>query len=159
VRQNRPDRSHAPRVSFRRVVWLLLGTIAIFTPSLIELQSVTEAAISLERLAAFFCYWSYVLSRLTAQGDCFELVRFASDLKRSSALSSLSWASMVFLWSVKRSYSACNSASVIPAKEGSRAFRRAPRVSARIHARILGPMPGSWSQWESGRLATSRMDG
>ena len=68
-------------------------------------------------------------------------------------------ASIAFLWSVTRSYSACNSASVIPAKEGSRAFRRAPRVSARIHARTLGPMPGSWSQWESGMLATSRMDG
>ena len=37
-----------------------------------------------------------------------------------------------------------------PAKEGSAAFRRAPRVSSRIHARTLGPMPGSWSQWSPG---------
>jgi hypothetical protein len=94
-----------------------------------------------------------------AQGDLFGSARPASDLNRSSALTALSWSSIAFLSFSRRSDIACNSASVIPANEGSRALRRAPRVSERIHATNLGPMPGSVSQWVSGTLATSRMEG
>jgi hypothetical protein len=66
---------------------------------------------------------------------------------------------MAFFWSLRRSYSACSSAAVIPAKEEVRAFRRASRVSECILARDLGPMPGNSSQWPSGIPATSRIEG
>jgi hypothetical protein len=79
-------------------------------------------------------------------GGGFGLVPLASNLTRSSALTALIWSVMAFFWSFRRSYSARNSESVIPAKEGSCAFRRAPRVSERIDATSLGPMPGKLSQ-------------
>jgi VanZ family protein len=42
-----------PNVFFRRVAWLLLFAIAVFTLAPIELRPVTAAPVSLERLAAF----------------------------------------------------------------------------------------------------------
>jgi hypothetical protein len=96
---------------------------------------------------------------MSAQGDLFEPVRLASDLSRSSALTALIWSSMAFFRLISLLYLACNSESVMPANEGSRAFRRAPRVRERIRATNFGPMLGSLSQWVSGILATSRMEG
>jgi hypothetical protein len=71
----------------------------------------------------------------------------------------LSWSSIAFFWLIRRLYLACNSEAVMPAKEGSRALRRAPCVSERIRATKLSPMPGSLSQWVSGILATSQIEG
>jgi VanZ family protein len=41
------------KVFFRWVAWLLIGAIAVFTLSPIELRPVTGAPVGLERLAAF----------------------------------------------------------------------------------------------------------
>ena len=51
-----------PKVFFRCVAWLLIGAIAVFTLSPIELRPVSGAPVSVERLAAFaaigavFCF-------------------------------------------------------------------------------------------------------
>jgi len=59
-----------PKAFFRWVAWLLIGAIAVFTLSPIELRPVTGTPVSLERLAAFatigatFCL-GYPRHRLT----------------------------------------------------------------------------------------------